>query len=114
MNNFKKHIAAIHEHTKKAESKHSDGIVVINPDTTHMSDACRMLNEARARSNEEQRCGRCSYAMTIAEEIAEAMVAASSGNWAECYDELADAGCVVLRAMELIYPRIKDKETYNE
>jgi septum formation inhibitor-activating ATPase MinD len=114
MNNFKKHIAVIHEHMKKAESKHRDGIAVINPDTTSMSDACRILNVARACSNEEQRCGRCSYANTIAEEVAEAMVAAGNGNWAECYDELADAGCVVLRTMELIYPRIKDKETYDE
>ena len=111
MNNFKKHVAEIYSHVKSAEAKWPAGIRYVN-DSSYLAEPSRVLSDldkAREKSKAEQP-SECSFRATIAEEILEACVAANEGRWKLCYQELADTAAVVIRAMELIYDRIREDE----
>lgn len=111
MRNFKHHITELYAHVKKAEVKWPAGIKCISPSADiPPSEINRRHELAKAASEHEQSAGACSFLVTIEEELCEACIAANAGKWDLCYAELADAGAVVLRAMELIHPNLEENQ----
>lgn len=109
MKNFKRHVTELYSHVKSAEAKHPGGIKCISPSAdVSPSEINRRLENVRTMSQSEQARGACSFLIALAEEMLEACVAANAGNWQACYDELGDAGAVIIRAMELIHPRTQE------
>lgn len=106
MKQFKQHIAEIYTHLKCAEAKWPAGIKHINSSAGMFpSQILAALDKARAESAAESP-NNCSFRASLIEEMLEACAAANEGDWEECYKELADAGVVVIRAMELIGKRL--------
>lgn len=111
MRNFKRHVTEIYSHVKKAETKWPGGIKCISPSAdVPPSEMARLHELAKSASENEQARGACSFLATVREEIYEACLAANAGDWDLCYAELADAGAVILRAMELVHPRLEENQ----
>lgn len=111
MRNFKHHVTELYSHVKKAESKWPGRLKCISPSgDIPPTEIARLHQLAKAASESEQTRGSCSYLATLTEEMYEACLAANQGEWDLCYAELADAGAVVLRAMELIHPLLEENQ----
>lgn len=110
MRDFKRHITELYSHVKKAEAKWPAGLACIVPGGGQPTEMARLHESAKRASEAEQSQGKCSFLATAIEEMFEAGLAANAGDWGLCYSELADTGAVVLRAMELIHPKLKENQ----
>lgn len=100
-NNLVWHTKAIIDQVRFAELKHPDFAKSFASTTTVLPAVQNSLAVARAKSDSEAKEG-YSFEATINEEILEALEAQLQGDYQHAYEELAQCGAVIIRAMEWI------------
>lgn len=109
---YHEHITRITEEYNKAAKKYPDFAKTFNARGTDLSKITQTLILARERSDREAPA--YSVESTLDEEVLEVYEAYLEGDYKHCYDELAQVGAVVIRAMNWLQEHHKEAFDGND
>lgn len=97
------------EELEKATTKYPGFCNLFLREYTDLKLIRKRLNWIRDESTDEDRRLQYSVQTTLDEEVYEAYEAYAEGNYKHCLEELAQVGCVIIRAMAWIHEHHKEE-----